>query len=432
MIIVKTYSFLKKVLIISYFFPPCNLTAAQRILGWAKYLNKFGYYPTIVTRNWEHDISKPEDVLKNAGTDIILEEHENYEVYYLPYKASLRDRLFTKFSGSKLQALTKPLTVLNLIRENFRIQSIPHQNLYTFSEKWLSENPDVTKVVISGNPFNQFFFGYKLQKKIGVSWIADYRDDWNTTELTPRTSKGIAGYIQRLQEKSEKKWVGSAQLITSISPHYVQKISDFVDKPGAVVLNGYERNTSLPVKKEKNDTFTITYNGSLYDTQPIEAFISAVETLIIDKKHTIQLNFPGLAFDPKQAKRIERLAKNIQEYVHITNRIPRKEVLELQEKSDLLVMISHTNLKGIPSSKLYEYISLEKPVLQYPNDQDIVSETLADTGLGIICSSEEEIVNSIEQLILGEKSQLNPNKERIEFYSRERQTKVLAQLIDEL
>ena len=430
--IIKSYSFLKKVLIISYFFPPCNLTAAQRILGWANYLSKYGYYPTIVTRNWDRTISKPEDVLRSVGNSIRHEKNENYEVYYLPYKANFRDQMFTKLSGSKFQRLTKPLTVLNLIRENFSLKSIPHSNLHTFSKKWLEENSEVKKVIISGNPFNQFFFGYHLQKTLDISWIADYRDDWNTTELTPRKKNGVSGYIQRLQEKSEKKWVGSAKLITSISPYYAKKIGDFVNKPFAVLLNGYENNQNLASSKVVNNTFTITYNGSLYDTQPIEAFMTAISTLILEKKYLIQLNFPGLSFDPKQAKRISSLARNIKKQVNITNRIPREEVLKLQEKSDLLLMISHTNLRGIPSSKLYEYVGMGKPILLYPDDKDIVSETLTDTGLGIICSSVKEIIESIEKLILQKESQLKPNKERIQFYSRKEQTKVLAQLLDQL
>ena len=52
---------MKKILIISYFFPPCNLTAAQRVYSLAKYLSKYGFYPTIVTRRWDHSIGKLKD-----------------------------------------------------------------------------------------------------------------------------------------------------------------------------------------------------------------------------------------------------------------------------------------------------------------------------------------------------------------------------------
>ena len=91
---------MKKIIIISYFFPPCSLTASQRINGWAKYLNEFGYYPTVITRNWENNIASPEDVLKSAGDSIVHNKEETYEVYYLPYKASFRDRIFINNSNN--------------------------------------------------------------------------------------------------------------------------------------------------------------------------------------------------------------------------------------------------------------------------------------------------------------------------------------------
>ena len=72
---------LKKVLVLSYFFPPCNLTASQRSLGWAKYLNKFGFYPIFITRNWEHHINGPEDMHHHSGNEIINEQYETHAVY---------------------------------------------------------------------------------------------------------------------------------------------------------------------------------------------------------------------------------------------------------------------------------------------------------------------------------------------------------------
>ena len=53
---------LNKVLIISYFFPPCNLTASNRALFWAKYLKDYGYDPIVITRKWDHKIKSPRDI----------------------------------------------------------------------------------------------------------------------------------------------------------------------------------------------------------------------------------------------------------------------------------------------------------------------------------------------------------------------------------
>lgn len=423
---------MKKVLIISYFFPPCSLTAGQRAQGWANYLSEHGYYPTIITRRWDQDIKTPEDALLSSKDEIIHEKNDRYEVFYMPYKASLRDRLYTRFSGSNLQKLSRAFTFLSLIAENFTLRAIPYRNIYHQAKKWIGENRDVQTVVITGLPFNQFSFGYRLKKQLNIKWIADYRDDWNTSDFVGTSGDGFLNRIvKKLAVKSEKKWVGSAECITTISPYYAEKISTYVNRPGYVVLNGYE--LEVPSGNIDPKKFVLTYNGSLYATQPVEDILSVVRKLILEDKAPIELHFPGAAFDPIQKKRIEESAEGILKHITITDRIPKEDVLQLQANSDALLMISHSNMKGVPSSKLYEYLCFEKTIVHYPNDFDIVESTLNETRLGICSSSKEELYIAIKQLVDqkfdGLKGNLEANKSAIQSYSRRMQTKVLAKLL---
>jgi len=83
----------------------------------------------------------------------------------------------------------------------------------------------------------------------------------------------------------------------------------------------------------------------------------------------------------------------------LTPRIPKEEVIHLQQKADLLLMLTHKGIKGIPSSKLYEYLGIQKPILCFPSDKDIVSETLLNTGVGIVLDSEELLFDKINEFI---------------------------------
>lgn len=426
---------MKKVLIISYFFPPCNLTAGQRAQGWANYLSQHGYYPTIITRRWDQEVKTPEDALVSSENEVLHEKNDRYEVFYMPYKASLRDRLYTRFSGSSLQKLSRIFTFFALIAENFSLRAIPSRNMYHQAKKWISENEDAQTVVITGLPFNQFSFGYRLKKKTGVNWIADYRDDWNTSDFVGTSGDGfLSRMVKKFAIRSEKKWVGSANCITSVSPYYVEKISSFVQRPGHVLLNGYE--LTVPAGKTDDNRFVLTYNGSLYNTQPIEDVLEVVTRLITKDHLPVYLQFPGAAFDPVQKKRIEANSKQIADHIFISDRIPKEEVLQMQANSDALLMLSHANMKGIPSSKLYEYLCFEKPIVQYPNDFDIVEETLNETGLGSCSSTKEELYSSLKALIEEKLNHgtiaLTSNSQIIQSYSREMQTKVLADLLNQL
>jgi hypothetical protein len=426
---------MKKVLIISYFFPPCNLTASQRIQGWANYLSSFGYYPTIVTRNWDIKINSPEDSLISSGKEITHEKNENYEVYYLPYKASARDEIYSKNKNNRLfQKVSKFFTFKDLVFENYSNSAIPFANIYNFSVDLLKKDNSFELLVISGNPFIQFKFGYLLHKKFGIKWIADYRDDWNTTELETN-SKGIKKIISKIQTKSEKKWVGSAECITSVSTVYAEKIGNFVNKKGFVILNGFDgilKKENISVDK----IFRITYNGSLYPTQPIEVILRVLKKIIQNYSNTIEIHFPGLGFDKYQKSRVLEVMKGCENFIFITDRIPKDEVIEIQQKSDLLLMISHEGIKGIPSSKMYEYIGLKKRILLYPNDFDIVEETLLDSQLGIICNTEKDIYYHLLNLVKakqeGKLEEIKFDQSKIDYYSRKNQTEELARLMNQI
>ena len=427
---------MKKVLILSYFYPPCNLTASQRVGAWAKYLSLFGYYPIVVTRNWDKKINSPEDTLLNSGQEIIHEKYSSHEVFYLPYKSSKRDRIYTNNKEKKhLQAFSKILTFKDLLFENHTNSSIPFSNMYDFSKELLAKDKSIGLLIVSGNPFVQFKFGYDLNKLFGIKWIADYRDDWNTSEIASGFGK-MKQVVSKIQSKSEKKWVGTAECITSVSKVYADKIGKFVNKKGVVILNGFDDIHLSENHLIDNTEFNITYNGSLYPTQPIEPILNALKNIIADNSiHLkIKINFPGLAFDKSQKKRIEHFLKGFENHLFITDRIPKNEVLSIQQKSDLLLMVAHENIKGIPSSKLYEYIGLRKTVLLYPNDFDIIEETLNETGLGLICNNEDDIFKNIYQIINakqnGEVLKKNINDSKIEYYSRKNQTAELAKLLD--
>lgn len=407
-------------------------------MGWANYLSQFGYYPTIVTRNWDILIESPEDVLISCGDEVIHKKEDRFEVYYLPYRASKRDQIFSHNKNNKfIQKSSKFFTLKDQILENYSNSAIPFSNLYDFSLDLILQDRGYQCLLISGNPFIQFKFGYLLNQKTGIKWIADYRDDWNTSELTGRLN-GLKRIISRLHSKSEKKWVKSSECIISISKRYSEKISSFVHKKGYVILNGFDGVNEDELITTEEGKFTITYNGSLYSTQPIEILLRAFIKVIQNQevKIDICINFPGLGFDQVQKKRVEQEIIGFEMFFNITDRIPKSEVINIQKRSDLLLMVTHEGIKGIPSSKMYEYIGLKKPILLYPNDYDIVEETLNHTGMGIICNNIDEIYSKLLKLVLakqeGRNSELILDNEKIEFYSRKNQTAELAQLLDRL
>lgn len=430
---------MQKVLIIAYFYPPCNLTASARPAAWAKYLTKFGYNPIVVTRNWDVPINKPSDISKTSGEAEQKVENEQSTVYYMPYKATLKDKIYAQHGDSKYRLLRKALSFFEVVFQNFFMSVVPFNNIYHKAVKLIETTPGLDKVVITANPFVSFFIGYRLKQKFPrIKWVADYRDDWSTSDINVRENK-LADFVFKLENHSEKKWVGTASVVTTISPFYAQKIQQYTGVKAFTLLNGYTEDDMAKVADTSAaNQLVITYNGTLYPTQNIEPFLAGFKKAVNHYGTQLQfkLYFPGLAFYKEQAQRVRDNMKGYEQTLEITERIPRAQVFEIQNKSHAFLMVSHNGIKGIPSSKLYEYLCFKKPVFLCPNDKDIVEETLTDTNTGIICNTAEDVFagisNLAENLIAHGKTNIKVNEERLLTYSRNNQAKVLAEILNGL
>ena len=108
----------------------------------------------------------------------------------------------------------------------------------------------------------------------------------------------------------------------------------------------------------------------------------------------------------------------------------------MQLDSDILLMIGHDTLKGIPSSKVYEYISLKKPILLVGTDSDILEKTIKESGLGLIANNKlkiKKILTEIhEKLMIGEKILEKIDENKIDQFSRKHSTNKLASYLDKI
>ena len=420
---------MKTVLIISYYFPPCNLTASQRAFGWANHFKESNYNPIVLTRNWENEINAPLDVHRKSGTIIEYVENDKYSKVILPKTESVYDKLIIN-NNKFLKIIQKFITIYKKFIIHFSSNTIPYSDFQSEAKKILRKN-NISGIIITGAPFEMFKIGYLLNKEFNIPWIADYRDDWSTNEVLKYNL--IEKTLNKLIKKSEKKWINSASAITSISSHYTRKISNFVNKPGYVIENGFSYDYKLPNLTSK--TFTIIYNGTLYGSQPIEVFIEAFIEFSKNKKN-VELKFIGAGYDPDQKIRLEKYKKQLGEKLIITSRIEREKILIEQSKAALLLMFSHLNCKGIPSSKLYEYFSFGKNILCYPNDYDILNEKLSEYELGLMCDSKSDIICSLNKLYIdftNDKLMKIENIENNEFiikHSRKNQVKLITNICD--
>ncbi len=427
---------MKKIFLISFYFSPCTLTPSQRITYWAKNFHKIGLYPIVITREWNENIASHSDTKIPLDNKIRHEIHENYDVYYLPFQPGILDKAYLKWGENSMRPLFLLVKILDVLLAFFTLKFSSYANFFPFL-KVLQKQNEVDKLIISGEPFYLFKVGYLASRKLGLKWVADYRDDWSTNEIQrQKGNSSLRNLILKLESHYERKWVGTATYITSVSEVYTKRLSMFLGIPGITVANGFDEELSELFKPPLYKKFTIVYSGTLYPSQDIDIILEALR-ICVQKDQPFQLIFLGSGFDIKEKKRIESMVdKSLQPYVEVTTRLPRHKAINVLQRAHVLLGISYGSLKGIPTSKLYEYIGLKKPVLLCPSDHDVMEEMLKDVELGFFSDTPQECVREIETLktlYSGEKIEMLNQKTdlKIKSYSRFHQMAKLKFLVND-
>ena len=167
---------MKKVLIISYYFPPRPGIGSQRPYGLAKYLPSFGWAPIVLTPKLP---GKPPDGLEVIQTDYNDIVASIKSVFGLNPERTLHEQLgmvITKnYSHSTLKS-----KIIKLIRE-ILIFPDEQKGWYKFALKsaieFLNKNR-VDAIISSSYPVTAHLIAQRLKQKFGIPWVADLRDLW--------------------------------------------------------------------------------------------------------------------------------------------------------------------------------------------------------------------------------------------------------------
>jgi glycosyltransferase involved in cell wall biosynthesis len=206
------------------------------------------------------------------------------------------------------------------------------------------------------------------------------------------------------------------------------------------LLNGFfEDDLRAFQNQQLYDDFTIVYNGMLYGSQQIEIFLAGFKKLVDENpqyRQRIKLQFPGILYLKDVAQRVKNFMVGYEDTLLLTERISREQVLEMQARAHLLLMVSHLGSKGIPSSKIYEYLGLGRPVLVCPGDEDILDETFSQYNLGFIANSSDEtfdVLNTqFKKYLEGTYETMQADTHYTAQCARSTQAKVLAALLNKV
>lgn len=423
----------KKLLIITYYWPPAGGPGVQRWLKFVKYLPDFNIEPHVyVPQNPTYPIVD-EGLVSEVSEKAIIIKKPIFEPYQL---ASLFSKNKTKKISSGIIPNQKKQSFLERlllwIRGNVFIPDARFlwvQPSVAFLKKYIEDN-QIDTIITSGPPHSLHLIGLKLKEEMAVNWLADFRDPWTT--IGYHKALKLSAYASKKHKMLESKVLNAADTIIVTSKTTKKEFEALTQQPIEVITNGYD--TENVAKQTLDTTFSLAHIGSLLsERNPTILWESLSELLheIPDFKSHFELKLMGAVS--------QEVLQSIADYqlgAYTTNLgyVSHQVALEQQRKSQvlLLIEIDSKDTQSIIPGKLFEYMVSERPILALgPEGSDfaeIVKET--NTGSFFLYHQKEALKAQIltyYQLFLAQNLKVYPVG--LQQYARKNLTQQLAQLV---
>lgn len=433
---------MKKILIISYYWPPGGGAGVQRILKFVKYLPSNGFKPYVVTVDAEKASYPVIDNSLNAEVPAEAEIYrtDTFEPFGLYSKVVGKKSIPTGFSNESEPGLLQKMS--RFIRGNFFIPDARRGWInFAFNEACrLIEKEKIDTVITTSPPHSAQLAGLKLKKKYGINWIADLRDPW--TDIYYYKEFKHLPFAERLDKKYERLVLENADRIITVSSdlkRMFRKKSEKIDENKIVIIpNGYDEEDFNSIKKsdDPQSEFIISYTGTLAESYNPIIFFDALKKVIIENPEiNIKLRFIGSPADSLMNIIREMSMSNNLEVIPAVSH--EKSVEYLNESTILLLVIPDVkNDRGILTGKLFEYLASGKTILCIgPEDGEAASVIKeCSSGKTFGRNNENGLYEYMKGLIMTwkENGNLNIQSDIYKKYSRRSQTAELSRVINEI
>jgi glycosyltransferase involved in cell wall biosynthesis len=380
---------IKKVLIISFYFPPYGGISVMRIAKLCKYLPNHGWYPIVVTaqldkmnridRKLENEV---QNTCKIYGSGFVLNTPlmkflkkniaEKHFTWFFHFILTLRKRMV--FPDESIRWISK--AVLQALK--------------------VARQEDVSAIISSGDPVVNHLAAIIVSKITKISWIADFRDAWavNPDRIQSRFQRSICDYV-------EKRILTKATVVTSVTNPVVAYLARKVSKRQDAfycITNGYdeEETKSLLDIRPVRDIFLMTFTGNPTEYAQFNPFFKALKLLVhlgkIDK-NKIRIQLVG-DFEGFHGDELLGISDIIIKFPHISH----GKVISMQQGSHVLLLVQYgESSKYAVSAKLYEYMATGRPILAIVSDTGITAQYVKAGRVGRVVDPEriDDIANAV-------------------------------------
>lgn len=383
---------MKKVLIISYYWPPSAGSGVQRWLKFAKYLPKFNWKPFIYTPKNPYFEIKDNKLLSDMPSELVVWKQNIWEPY------ALKDKIFGK--GKKDQSagvISKKKSIkntfLNWIRGNI---FIPDPKVFWVqpSVKFLLnkiKKEGIEYIITTGPPHSMHLIGLEIKKNIpNIQWIADFRDPWSKLDLLQEFH--LTQFAFRRHQKLEEKVLKNSDLVLTVSERWSKEFTELGANHVELITNGFD-SEDFNLNKKNNDKFIIGHYGLLNHLRNPIYLWKELDTICNEDpsfNSKLELHFSG-NIDQGVIDEIKAFP-NLKGKVKYLGYLTHSNVIEQYNQASLLLLLLFNSESGLGNypGKIFEYFASNKPILAFgPNNSD-TQKLIKQTNSGIYCCYDEQ------------------------------------------
>lgn len=427
---------MKRVLIITYYWPPSGGSGVQRWVKFSKYLPSQGWQPVIYTpenpdmpsidQSLYSDIPGEAEIIKRPITEIysiyrrISGNKGGGEVNPInSQKKTLKQKLMLAIRGN----LFIPDPRISWLRPSVR-----------FLKKYLREHP-VDVIVSTGPPHSMHLIAREVSKATGIPWVADFRDPW--TRMFYFKHLALSDWARKKHEKLEKMVLDDASAVVAVSPLVQEEFKTMTGNRIELVTNGYDPEDFSQIV-EPDGHFNIVHTGLFASDGNPETLWKVLSDLCReDARFADQLRIrlvgknDTMILDSIHAAGLER---NLVDLGYRDHTVAVRE--QMGSTMLILPLRKEPEYRATLPGKLFEYLGSQRPVLGIGQTDGAMARILADTGAGETFEWDDEagirtyVLKRWEKFLAGDDDSVPDNN--IEQYSRKATARKMAALLESL
>jgi glycosyltransferase involved in cell wall biosynthesis len=390
--------------LVTYWYPPRQAAGALRAASLARYLPAFGWEPVVVT-------------VRARSTLHVVPGDEGGPPVPPPALATT-DRAWHAVAARVVESWRGRGALDGLKTENVLAGRRPHaraahwvfRHWLSFPDDawpWLADRRAVARtfaahgvdvIVSTAPPPTAHLVAAAAASRLGVPWVADYRDPWSQRSAWRR------GWPLAAAERFlERRTLADAAHVVAVSAPGAARLRQFLDRPVTVVPNGFDpADRAAPVVAPvpiDPARFSLVHTGTLTqgsrDPGPVFA---ALDALV--RRGAIRLDDLEVWFIGRHLEVARRAAAGwpaLAPALRYTDAVPRAAALDAQHRAAVLVALGSPDpaFDGDVPTKVFEYLDARRPVLALASPSSAVAALLAETRGGIVAGTADAIAAAL-------------------------------------